>query len=194
MFSLHYKIDDVVNIEGKDYQINGAFDSILKLIDVLRDKRLPKPNKLNICLKVLFGKDTDIIKYPLETQLDIFNSVFNEYVQPKEKPKQYDLQGNEMPVFEEDTKQSYSLKHDAEYIYSSFMQAYRIDLIEEQGKLHWFKFKALLNGLPEDTKFSQVVSIRTWKKPSTNSKNSEETQMKKLQEIYALPEEESEGE
>ncbi len=43
------------------------------------------------------------------------------------------------------------------------MQAYNIDLIEEQGKLHWKKFNALLSGLPDGTKFVEVMKIRAWK-------------------------------
>lgn len=90
-----------------------------------------------------------------------------------------------MPVYTKDKERFYSLKHDAEYIYASFMQAYGIDLIEQQGKLHWFKFQALLSGLPKDTKFCEIVSIRQWKKPNKN--DTEAKQMAKLKDYYKLP-------
>ena len=54
------------------------------------------------------------------------------------------------------------MKHDGAYIFASFMQAYRIDLIEEIGKLHWKKFNALIVGLPEGTKFVEVIKIRSY--------------------------------
>ncbi|WP_374284230.1 Gp15 family bacteriophage protein [Lactococcus sp.] len=188
MFSLYYKIDDTFEIRNKKHVVNASFDNILKVIDLLREEQIPDRAKLSIALKMLFGKDTELVNYPLEEQADIFNYVFDRYVEKQEKTVKYDLLGNEMPSFEEDTKQSYSLKYDAEYIYSSFMQAYGIDLLQECGKLHWLKFKALLGGLPEDTKFRQVISIRTWKKPSS-SKDSYNEQMRELQRIYALPDE-----
>ena len=40
------------------------------------------------------------------------------------------------------------------------MDQYGIDLIEQQGKLHWDKFKALLDGLGSETRFRRIVSIR----------------------------------
>lgn len=54
----------------------------------------------------------------------------------------------------------FSFTQDAPAIYASFMEQYGIDLIKEQGKLHWDKFKALLDGLGPDTQFRRIVTIR----------------------------------
>lgn len=194
MFSLYQKIDDVIEISGTEYPINASFDVILKLINLLKEKCLSDINKLRISVKLLFGRKTELLKLPINDQAEVIRQVFDKYLKdPKSnKPVKRDLQGNVMPELEEDEKKVlYSISYDAEYIYASFMQAYGIDLIEQQGKLHWFKFKALLSGLPDGTKFQQVMSIRSWEKPS-KSKDAHESQMKKLQKIYALPETESE--
>jgi Bacteriophage Gp15 protein len=66
------------------------------------------------------------------------------------------------------------------------MQAYHIDLIEEQGKLHWSKFNALLAGLPDGTKLIEVMKIRAWK-PQKGDSAKEKQRMRALQEEYALP-------
>ena len=71
-------------------------------------------------------------------------------------------------------------------IYSSFMQAYGIDLIDAQNSLHWKKFNALLNGLPSDTKFAEVLKIRSYKPQKGDSKKYKEG-MKRLKKEYALP-------
>lgn len=193
MFSLYEKEKDEIEFNGNTYSINASFDNILSIIDLMNEKSINDAQKLNIGLKMLFGKETILVKLPVEEQLNIFNIVFENYITRETKTKQikYDRQGNELPEFKEDRERNYSLKYDADFIYASFMQAYNIDLIEQQGKLHWFKFRALLSGLPEDTKFRQVISIRMWKKNS-QSKNAEEEQMKKLKKIYALPDEERE--
>lgn len=47
---------------------------------------------------------------------------------------------------------------DSDYIIASFMQAYHIDLTLE--KMHWWKFLALLEGLPEDTQYSKILGYR----------------------------------
>jgi len=65
---------------------------------------------------------------------------------------------------------------DGDYIYASFMQAYKIDLIEEQGRLPWKKFLYLFNGLPADTKIKQIMRIRQMPVPEYNGKNSKEIQ------------------
>ena len=93
-----------------------------------------------------------------------------------------------MPVKknEEEQEQLYSLKYDSDYIFASFFQAYNIDLIEMQGKLHWKKFNALLGGLPEDTKFMEVIKIRSYK-PSKHDSSEYKEHMRDLQRQYELP-------
>ena len=49
---------------------------------------------------------------------------------------------------------------DGEYIYAGFMQQYGIDLME--AKLHWHKFKALLNGLTEETLMGKIMQWRSY--------------------------------
>ena len=56
-------------------------------------------------------------------------------------------------------KQIYSYEFDAEYIYSAFMEQYRIDL-NKIKYLHWWKFKALLVSLNENILFSKIMGYR----------------------------------
>lgn len=56
-------------------------------------------------------------------------------------------------------KRVYSFKVDAEAIYSDFSRFYNIDL--SSAKLHWWKFRALLMGLPEDSAFKKRIYYRT---------------------------------
>ena len=188
MFSLYFKQDDTVEIDGKTYDLNISFDNVLKIIELMKEERIANDKKVEMAIRLFFRFDSrQHIPFDFETQYNAFLSIFEEYVKQEEKTQEYDIKGNPMPVYKKDTKQYYSLKYDAEYIYASFMQAYGIDLLEQQGKLHWFKFQALLSGLPKDTKFCEVVSIRQWKKP--NKGDTEEKQMSKLQEHYRLPDE-----
>lgn len=72
--------------------------------------------------------------------------------------------GNELANSKKVTKgnkrQIYNYEFDAEYIYSAFMQQYRIDL-QEIKYLHWWKFKALFNGLSKETQFVQIMGYRS---------------------------------
>ncbi|MFM2785510.1 bacteriophage Gp15 family protein, partial [Lactococcus lactis] len=108
------ELNDEHDVNGTKYPINVSFDNILNLIDMLKEKKLSDRLKLDFAIRMLFGKDTDLVKLSGEEQLEIFNCIFEKYVMQGqvEKTAKYDRQGNEMPSYEADTKQNYSLKYD----------------------------------------------------------------------------------
>jgi len=82
-------------------------------------------------------------------------------------------------------KQIYSYEFDAEHIYSAFMEQYKIDL-NSIKYLHWWKFKALINGLNEDIHFVKIMGYRTMDLSKIKDKE-ERARYKRLKKIYALP-------
>src|SRR5690625_1778678 len=132
----------------------------------------------------------DLEQYDIETKAQIFIDLFKSAIgADEEKHQAVDLAGNPMPKITDNDKKTHDLVQDAEYIYASFMHTYKIDLFEMQGKLHWKKFKALLNGLSEDTIFSRIVGIRTAELPTGKGMQKEREQLRKLKEHYALKDE-----
>src|SRR5690625_1400472 len=93
-----------------------------------------------------------------------------------------------MPEMSEEDEKIFDFVQDAEFIYASFMHTYQIDLFEQQGKLHWKKFKALLNGLSEDSIFSRVVGIRTAELPTGKGMAKERERLRKLKQKFAIEE------
>ena len=82
---------------------------------------------------------------------------------------------------------AFDFVQDSSLIYAAFYQAYGMDLVEQQGKLHWWKFSSLLNGLPSDTRFSEIVSIRMKPIPAPTKYNQEEREeLMRLKSVYAL--------
>lgn len=57
-------------------------------------------------------------------------------------------------------KQIFSYEYDDEYIYGAFYEQYGIDLAYD--KLHWWKFKALLKSLKDDTEFVKIKGYRAY--------------------------------
>ena len=53
--------------------------------------------------------------------------------------------------------------------------------------MHWWEFKALLNGLTDKTKFVQIVGYRTADLSKIKDKK-ERARMKELQDYYAIQE------
>lgn len=82
-------------------------------------------------------------------------------------------------------KQIYSYEFDAEYIYSAFMQQYKIDL-NSIKYLHWWKFRALFTNLNEDVLFSKIMQYRAVELSSIKDKEMKKF-YKKMKRLYALP-------
>ena len=127
-------------------------------------------------------------EYEIHEKAEIFIELFKNSIGESKEKQLVDLDGNPMPDISEDDKKAFDLAQDAEYIYASFMHTYQIDLFEMQGKLHWKKFKALLNGLSEDSIFSRVVGIRTAELPTGKGMAKERERLRKLKQKFALEE------
>ena len=76
---------------------------------------------------------------------------------------------------------------DGDYIVAAFQQAYGIDLTS--CDMHWHRFKALLNGLPEGTMLSRIMGYRTYEK---RGKVDRDAEMSRLRDAWALPDEDAE--
>lgn len=188
MLSLGYPTENEIEINGKVYPVDMSYDNIIRLFDLLEDKTIEELHKVFIGMKMLL--DCNVLKEDetcdLETFIAAFVTIKTEFIIDKGNGEPLvDLQGNPMP--QPKSKELYSLNHDADYIYASFVQAYGIDLTEVQGELDWRKFNALLQGLPSNTRFKEVVDIR--QRPFATGKGSqkENKNLRDLKNMYALP-------
>lgn len=179
--------EDVFEYDGEEYQVDMAFDNILIVFEVLKDGELTDAQKVETALYRLIEEDPDI---PIQEKSELLESIIDHFLidEKAEDMVPRDIMGNPMPVQKKEA--SYSFTYDAEYIYSSFMQAYGIDLFEQQGKLHWKKFAALLQGLPDNTMLMRIIDIRQRELPTGKGTEKERAQLLKLKQQYKLPEEE----
>ena len=185
MLDLSRKLTDKLVIDDKEFPLNLSFDNVLRLFEMWQDAEVPEFVKPHFGIRILTG---------VEEMSEIFNEVFEEHIslsEVEDNHVEYDLAGNPMKTTASNGKQEqapYDIRFDGDYIYASFLQAYGIDLFDVQGKLHWKKFNALLSGLPEGTKFMEVIKIRKWKPQKGDSAEYKE-EMRRLQKDYALPNE-----
>lgn len=206
MLDLSRKLTDKLVIDDKEYALDLSFDTVLKMFEMMRDEDIPEYIKPHFAIRMLISKslagntreekaesfNNDFENYSIEEMSKVFKSVFEEHISlsdVEDNHVEYDLAGNPMKTTASDgTKQRapYDIRFDGDYIYASFLQAYGIDLFDVQGQLHWKKFNALLSGLPEGTKFMEVVKIRKWKAQKGDSSEYKE-EMRRLQKDYALP-------
>lgn len=190
MLDLSRKLTDKLVIDDKEYALDLSFNNVLKLFEMWRDEDVPEFVKPHFGIRILTGETLE--DFTVEEMSEVFNEVFEEHISlstVEDNHVEYDLAGNPMKTTASNGKQEqapYDIRYDGDYIYASFLQAYGIDLFDVQGKLHWKKFNALLSGLPEGTKFMEVIKIRKWKPQKGDSAEYKE-EMRRLQKDYALP-------
>ena len=179
----------------KGYRIQTDFRCWLQVSSIL-DKAIEKEakhrftftNEIKDTLSILFlekslynastgewetiGKKPDTDKEWQEIKQVLFNFYNSPVATPN--PKKADKKAEKV----------FDFNADGEYIFSSFYQAYKINLLEVN--MHWHIFMALFRGLPSNTKICEIISKRCWEKPEKNIK--EEEIREKEKELWKLPE------
>lgn len=167
---------DIVYLGRCKFKINPAFDAVLKIQKLYREKTLEDEIKIEQALKMLVKNRFKLALLTFDEKIKLLELIYKECINTKSRPKTR----QKAPVFD--------FEYDSEYIYSSFMLDYGIDLIEVQGKLSWKKFIALFEGLSEKTKICEVMRIRSMEVPQYNGHNQKQIQeIQELKSYYALP-------
>lgn len=184
---LQYGLETEITIDDVTYPLDLSFNTILKIIDINNDEELTLFDQLGLIYTLLFDfNDSELSDFvrdkDLEDLTNIYNSITQDLFETADEDE-YDEEGLLIKLGNKNDKQLYDIEHDAKLIYAGFWQAYGIDLYEQHGKLHWIKFKALLAGLPKDTRFAEVTSLRAWEP----SKVDYDTAMRRNQQKVALP-------
>lgn len=78
----------------------------------------------------------------------------------------------------------YDYEHDADYIYSAFLQQYNVDLQDQQ--LHWWKFKAMFRALTDQCEFVKIMGYRSIEINNNMTKSQKEF-YQKMKKLHALP-------
>ncbi len=159
------------------FVINPAYDTVLEVQKLYKEDTLTGFEKIDQALKMLVRNKWNLRLLNPEEKQKLLSVITQRYVEVEKRPQ---IKKSPFPVLD--------FEKDGDYIYASFMQAYKIDLIEEQGRLPWEKFLYLFNGLPADTKIKQIMRIRQMPVPEYNGKNSKEIQeINEMKSYYTLP-------
>lgn len=160
---LYDRLPESVFVDGKEYQINPSFDRVLEAFDILKNDWTQK-QKIDYLFFLFVGERE------CDKKEKVVQAVFELLIEPgREGQKAFDFE------------------QDAAYIYAAFMQAYNIDLFQERDRLHWWSFCALLQGLPDNTRLSEIAQIRIKPMPKATKYNAEERrQLSKLKVLYRL--------
>lgn len=174
-FLTEYFVDEI-EVANHKFIINASFDTVLEIQNLYQEASLTETDKMLQALRMLIENQSELNRLSLSQKLELLSEIYQQCICIKGKGSG---KKQKLPVFD--------FEQDGEYIYSSFMSDYGIDLLSERGKLHWKKFIALFSGLSDQTKMHEVIGIRNMKVPRYNGHNQEEIQeIMELKSYYAL--------
>lgn len=149
---LYKSIEPQVVVDDMVYEYHNDFRLYLKAYEILQDEDIFDEDKIKAICGFLFkDKINDVL-----LGKNLIEAFFKKYAG--------DNRGSGEACF--------SIEQDAEVIYSAFWQTYQINLFKK--KLTIEEFLALLRGLPKNTRFSEIVEIRTMPIPKPTKYNEEQ--------------------
>ena len=170
-----------VFLGNRKYKINVDFRKMISFEQIVQDKTKSKAEKIKKGIQLFYPAFyKDINFYYLVRNPKLYQEACNKLVW-------FYKCGREDYLSKKSTSKSipankvFSYEYDDERIYSAFYRL-GIDLCYE--KVHWWKFKALLNNLLENEPFEKIKGYRAY---TGDDKN-----MKELKKYYELPLSESE--
>lgn len=143
------QLPDNVLVDGTEYLVDSDFRAILLIDQIMHDKELSDTQRVISALTIFYGDNP-----PKQTTQAIEKLVWF-FRCGKEQSEQEERRGR----FQRHTR-AIDYCVDSHLIWSAFLQVYQIDLTEPI-QIHWWKFCALMENLPDTCKLSKVMMYRT---------------------------------
>lgn len=180
------RLPNYVLVSGTQVPIHTDFRVWILFEQLCLDQSISKQERAQKAFLLLFENINTI---PLDKTQQIGDDLLWFYQGGDREQNEYQIREQKKAVVRK-KKQSesepryYDYDYDADYIYAAFMQQYGIDL--SCRSLHWWKFRALLHGLTDDTQFMKILGYRS-KKITKNMTADEKKFYLEKKQIYALP-------
>lgn len=146
------------------YDVDLSYGVFFAAADILKDDRFTDAQRVRLALDMFIGPDA-----PMDVGL--LQAI-------------YDLVRDDSPKI--DGPKYMDIEQDWPYICAAFQQTYGIDLYADKS-IHLLRFRALLQGLPGDTKLADIIRIRSAEIPAADKHNAKQiAELTRLKTIYAL--------
>lgn len=148
-----------VILEGKKYKINVDFRNMISFENMLQDRSVDNSEKIEYGLKHFYPVFFDDNNYNmLLTMPELYEVACEKLIWFYRcgRDDYHGVKGNGKGK----NRQIYSYDFDDEYIYGAFYEQYGVDLAYD--RVHWWKFKALLKCLKDDTEFVKIQGYRAY--------------------------------
>lgn len=157
--------------------VSADFRSWIKADLIMKDRQIPKEAKLPVICQYI-GLDLSRLDVTIP---DLWAGIFKFYMCEQEP------RGEAVST---SSATAYRFDCDWWLIYAAFIQQYGINLLT--ADLHWFEFRALLDGLTEQTQFIKVVQTRL--RDTSKLKGEEKALAEKLKRYWKVPDDSAQEE
>lgn len=166
MFSLGQPLLSEIDYNGETLYLNVSFDTVLRYLELTKDNDFEELDKLLIMFDMFVLNDEAI--QDINEKVKILEIILQDVLgfeldKDEDDPKKAEGEDDDAAAPKVKT---HDFEKDAGIIYASFLYDYKIDLFQEQGRLHWRQFLTLFEHLSEETKMSKVIGYRTMKTPA----------------------------
>ena len=172
-------LPSTVDVDGVQVAINTGHRAGVKFTSVLEDNSLSDEDKLSRALGIYY-KDRDVSRH--DTPALIKGALAFYSYDPSEHYGKTKSALSKGGGTSRKSKQLISYIKDDALIYAAFLQQYGIDLADSE--IHWHKFRALLDGLTEDTQLVKVMRYRSVKLGDVSTE--ERKFYRDMQDFYSL--------
>lgn len=142
--TLYENLPDSLTVDGVQYPIDTDFRTWVTLYDKICNGKTDE-EKTAALVDFITGAGLPLVAGSIDAVMDFFACAHH--------TQQTSGKGSGQRVFD--------FIKDSEYIYSAFLESYRIDL--SRDKLHWFSFIALFRSLPQDCQICKIMHYRAVK-------------------------------
>ena len=150
---LQERLPNRVKVGRHSYRVNLDFRNVLDMLGVMAREDLIPDARDYLALRCVMRRPPR----GSERCADVLNAISKICFKAPTKP----AHGPKMTDFEQD----------ADLIRAAFLQEYHINLWRDQ--LHWLEFTALLDALPEGSRYADVLGIRARPMPAPTKYNAE---------------------
>ncbi|MBE1302938.1 hypothetical protein G4W71_02600 [Clostridium botulinum] len=165
-------VPTTIEIEDVEYEINSDFRTSILFELLMQDNELSEEDKIIQALQLYYSVIPHNINLAVDKML-WFYRCGKDMIPSKGSGKGKGV------------TQIYSFEYDDDYIYSAFLDQYRIDL-QDIEYLHWWKFKAMFKALREDNEIVKIMGYRSMDLSKIKDKE-EKNYYRKMQELYKIP-------
>jgi len=161
-----------VEVDDTEYKINSDFRTSILFELMMQDNELEDKEKIIQALNLYYPEIPEDVNQAVDMLLWFYRGG-------------KDISSNGKGAGKGKSTQIYSFDYDDDYIYSAFLDQYRVDL-QDIEYLHWWKFKAMFKSLKEDNEIIKIMGYRAMDLSKVRDKE-QRAYYKKMKDLYKIP-------